>query len=157
MKFLCNEFLVFLKLPYAIYNMEQNKIQDFQCIVVTYFKNKRVFSKQSTLPVQVTTEGQNCADGSKFVLKKLRGVRKQFLFVDGKDILGFVRCLPVYASFTVNSVTWGGAAGRERSLQHVETTPRSRGWCSASRWRGWPASPWCRPSPPPHRTQVRHS
>jgi len=40
---------------------------------------------------KVTTEGQNCADGSKFVLKKLRGVRKQFLFVDGKDILGFVR------------------------------------------------------------------
>ena len=35
--------------------------------------------------------GENCEDGTKFVVKQLKGTRKQFLFVDGKDIIAFVK------------------------------------------------------------------
>jgi len=36
---------------------------------------------------KVRTGGQNCEDGTKFVVKQEKGTRKQFLFVDGKDII----------------------------------------------------------------------
>ena len=36
------------------------------------------------------TKGTSCSDGSKFVLKAGGGVRKQFLFTNGKIILAFV-------------------------------------------------------------------
>ena len=41
--------------------------------------------------IQVRTNGQNCADGSKFVISKEKGTRKQFLLVDGKDIIAFIK------------------------------------------------------------------
>ena len=37
------------------------------------------------------TSGQNCADGFKFVISGEKGTRKQFLLVDGKDIIAFVK------------------------------------------------------------------
>ena len=37
------------------------------------------------------TGGQSCEDGTKFVVKQEKGTRKQFLFVDGKDIIAFVK------------------------------------------------------------------
>merc|ERR1719483_209456 len=40
---------------------------------------------------QVRTSGQGCADGSKFVISKEKGTRKQFLLVEGKDIIAFVK------------------------------------------------------------------
>jgi len=40
---------------------------------------------------KVRTNGQNCADGSKFVISKEKGTRKQFLLVDGKDIIAFIK------------------------------------------------------------------
>jgi hypothetical protein len=40
---------------------------------------------------QVRTSGQNCADGFKFVISGEKGTRKQFLLVDGKDIIAFVK------------------------------------------------------------------
>ena len=40
---------------------------------------------------QVRTSGQNCADGFKFVVSGEKGTRKQFLLVEGKDIIAFVK------------------------------------------------------------------
>ena len=40
---------------------------------------------------QVKSGGQNCGDGTKFVIKQEKGTRKQFLFVDGKNIIAFVK------------------------------------------------------------------
>merc|ERR1711892_712693 len=40
---------------------------------------------------KVRTSGQGCGDGSKFVITQEKGTRKQFLFVDGKDIIAFVK------------------------------------------------------------------
>ena len=41
--------------------------------------------------LQVKTRGQGCADGSKFVISREKGTRKQFLLVEGKDIIAFVK------------------------------------------------------------------
>jgi len=40
---------------------------------------------------KVREEGSGCVDGSKFVLSKDRGVRRQYLFVDGRTVLAFVK------------------------------------------------------------------
>jgi len=40
---------------------------------------------------KVKSGGENCEDGTKFVVKQEKGTRKQFLFVDGKDIIAFVK------------------------------------------------------------------
>merc|ERR1719431_493594 len=40
---------------------------------------------------KVKSGGQNCGDGTKFVIKQEKGTRKQFLFVDGKNIIAFVK------------------------------------------------------------------
>jgi len=39
---------------------------------------------------KVREEGNGCVDGSKFVVSKERGVRRQYLFVDGRALLAFV-------------------------------------------------------------------
>jgi len=39
---------------------------------------------------KVREEGSGCVDGSKFVVSKERGVRRQYLFVDGRTVLAFV-------------------------------------------------------------------
>merc|ERR1719341_3173909 len=39
---------------------------------------------------RVREEGNGCVDGSKFVVSKERGVRRQYLFVDGRTVLAFV-------------------------------------------------------------------
>ena len=35
--------------------------------------------------------GSNCADGSKFVISRVKGNKKQFLLMDGKDIIAFTK------------------------------------------------------------------
>ena len=35
--------------------------------------------------------GAKCMDGSKFVLSRKKGTRKQFLLIKGKNIVGFVK------------------------------------------------------------------
>merc|ERR1712106_173562 len=40
---------------------------------------------------KVRTSGKGCGDGAKFVITQEKGTRKQFLFVDGKDIIAFVK------------------------------------------------------------------
>lgn len=39
---------------------------------------------------KVREEGSGCVDGAKFVVSKDRGVRRQYLFVDGRTVLAFV-------------------------------------------------------------------
>jgi hypothetical protein len=40
---------------------------------------------------QVRSGGKNCADGFKFVISGEKGIIKQFLLVDGKTIIAFVK------------------------------------------------------------------
>ena len=35
--------------------------------------------------------GSNCADGSKFVISRVKGNKKQFLLIDGKDVIAFTK------------------------------------------------------------------
>ena len=59
----------------------------------TYFSNLR-------------TKGSGCTDGSKFVLKSGGGVRKQFLFTNGKVIVSFVKAGDQFANCqTMTEVT----------------------------------------------------
>jgi hypothetical protein len=50
--------------------------------------------------------GKNCVDGTKFVIQQPRGTRKQFLSIEGKVVLAFVKIGNKFADCeTLNEIT----------------------------------------------------
>ena len=81
------------------------------------------------LPDQVRKSGQNCADGFKFVISGERGTRKQFLLVDGKDIIAFVKNKEKFAncsSFTDVTDQVDCKVGKMRHQNILTKNPNKR-------------------------------